>query len=494
MITILTTIDHKISIEKMIATVDRLDELVTVSTGGLQVKASEKLITVENNTIQCNIDWHDTEVPILFQDHALNEGNLLAIVHYKLGNQQRAFEFIQNDNPLHNELLAGTYLQYEYAFSQPLNEAIQKTSLHNAAVVYHYGAQETPSDLETAQAKYERALKDNVSDEVKAFTSKHYVNFLLDAGDFKSAETVAEAYLTEGLSNEAKNALLIQKANAMIGQLLVPYNTEKLDAILNILQDGIEFYEEKQLNINAALLAVDASEMANYKSDFITAKELINKAILHFRNAEIPEFLGEATLKKAILLYTWSKNGSPQYYKAAINAFQDSLKVFKRDTHPRKFADIHHNLALIYSEIPVSPEEKPIWTAFCASSFKEVLAFYNKKEYPYEFAMASHNYATALIDFPEAKLHDNLAKANRLFKDALSVRTAESFPFERALTRLNQLELAWRSHNENSAQEQVKISEMEQMAKEIKTLVTDRQLLTQANEHLTRIEQLKTLI
>ena len=193
-------------------------------------------------------------------------------------------------------------------------------------------------------------------------------------------------------------------------------------------------------------------------------------------------------------MYTWSKNGSPQYYKAAINAFQDVLKVFKRDTHPQKFADVHHNLALIYSEIPVGVEEKPMWTAFCASSFKEVLAFYTKEEYPYEYAMASHNYATALMHFPPAKIHDNLEKAARLFEEAIEVRTAERYPFERALTLMNQLELGWLTHNETSDAELKKYEEMKAKAKEVKTLVTDMDLIAQADNHLRELEKVKSLI
>ena len=168
--------------------------------------------------------------------------------------------------------------------------------------------------------------------------------------------------------------------------------------------------------------------------------------------------------------------------------------MFKRDTHPQKFADVHHNLALIYSEIPVSSEEKPIWTAFCASSFKEVLKFYTKEDYPYEFAMASHNYATALMSFPEAKLHNNLDKAFGMFEDALSVRTGVAYPFERALTLVNQLELYWIMHNENSEEEAKKYNAMLNKANEIPQLVTDSALIEKANEHIEALKNLKTIL
>jgi hypothetical protein len=151
-------------------------------------------------------------------------------------------------------------------------------------------------------------------------------------------------------------------------------------------------------------------------------------------------------------------------------------------------------MALIYSEIPVSPEEKPMWTAFCASSFKEVLAFYTKEKYPYEHAMASHNYATALMHFPPAKIHNNLEKAAGLFNEALEIRTASKYPFERALTLLNQLELGWLTHNENSSEELKKYEEMKAKAEEVKTLVDDEDLITRADLHLKELEKVKSLI
>ena len=277
-------------------------------------------------------------------------------------------------------------------------------------------------------------------------------------------------------------------------QLKLPYDKNKLVEIQELQQASIAFYEERELKVNAGLILIDASEIANFQEDFISSKNYINKAILAFKEADIPEFLGEAGLRKATLLYTWSKNGSPQYYKPAINAFQDTLKVFKRDTHPQKFADIHHNLALIYSEIPVSSEEKPIWTAFCASSFKEVLAFYTKEKYPYEYAMASHNYATALMNFPEAKLHNNLDKAFGLFEDALSVRSEKEYPFERALTLLNQLELYWLMHNEDEKAEKEKYHQMLEKATSITTIVEDENIIEQANQHLNQLKNLKTIL
>ncbi|CAN0592968.1 unnamed protein product, partial [Ectocarpus sp. 12 AP-2014] len=341
---------------------------------------------------------------------------------------------------------------------------------------------------------FSKALSRAENDEIKVFTAKHYLNLLLDSGELKEAKQLVEEQLSIAISEDAKNAMNTHLAGILMAELEVPYNKEKLDKVHDIQLATIAYYETKGLKVQAGMLLVDAAEVANFKEDYITSKELINKAIHYFKQEDIPEFLGEAGFKKAVLLYTWSKNGSPQYYKAAINAFQDVLKVFKRDTHPQKFADVHHNLALIYSEIPVDAEEKAMWTAFCASSFKEVLAFYTKDKYPYENAMACHNYATALMDFPPAKIHDNLKKAAGLFNDSLEVRTAHEYPFERALTLLNQLELGWLTHNKDSSEELKKYEDMKAKAEEVKILVSDTNLISQANDHLKELEKVKSLI
>ncbi len=492
MITILTTISNKQSITEAINSIDRLTELVDVVSHESEINPTSKLIVVNDNSIKIALDWYDTEPPYLISSVPFSSENLLAIVFYKLGNQQKAFEFVSEENSLYNELLIATHLQFGYDISEAMFSKV--VSIHNQCVIHHYGNYVNRCTAEELKKLYVEAIETTSNDELKIFTAKHYSNFLLDGNAYSEAEQLMRSLVNKAISNEAKITLDIQLATALMAQLKLPYDKNKLEEISELFQIGINFYETNGQKINAGLLYVDASEIANFQKNYILSKDLINKAILYFKEEDIPEFLGEAGLRKATLLYTWSKNGSPQYYKPAINAFQNTLKVFKRDTHPQKFADVHHHLALIYSEIPVSSEEKPIWTAFCASSFKEVLKFYTKENYPYEYAMASHNYATALMSFPEAKLHNNLDKAFGLFENALGVRTAEMYPFERALTLVNQLELYWIMHNEDSEEESKKYNIMLKKANEIPQLVTDNNLVEKANEHIGALKNLKTIL
>ena len=494
MLTILTKTNNETIIKSIIHSIDRLNELVEIVTNENLAQSSNKILVISDNLISASLDWNDTEPPYLFPELSFSKENLLGIIFYKLGNHQKAFEFISEENPVYNHLLIATHLQFGYDITEDMCAFVELGSLHNRCIIEQYGTIKLRRDVIALKTLYAEAIANAPNDELRLFTIKHFVNFLLDTNAYAEAEKVLRLAIPRAISSESKNAINTQLASVLMAQLKVPYNLDSLAEIQELQQSSITFYEERELKVNAGLILVDASEIANFQEDFIDSKNYINKAILYFKEADIPEFLGEAGLRKATLLYIWSKNGSPQYYKPAINAFQDTLKVFKRDTHPQKFAEIHHSLALIYSEIPVSSEEKPIWTAFCASSFKDVLGFLTKEQYPYEYAMASHNYATALMNFPEAKLHNNLDKAFGLFEDALTVRTINEYPFERALTLLNQLELYWLMHNENEKAEKKKYNQMVEKATSITEIIDDEDLKERANQHLNQLKNLKTIL
>ena len=493
MILISTTTEQKKNVLDCINSIDRLSELVEVSSD-INTKTGNQCIVIEGTRIFAKLDWHDNRIPFILPEVDFSSNHLLAFVFYLLGNNQRAFEYLTDEDELHKHFLIATQIQFGYVTDIKDIEVVERKSLHNAAIAYNFGKFEVAIGKKKIQDSYENAIREAKNDEFSCYTIKHYVNFLLDMGLAVDAEKLIRPTLLLKSSDAAKNALQVTLSRTMIAQVRMPYKKEALTEILGLLLGTIHFYEANNLIVNAGLQLISASEIASYQNNMTFSKELIEKAIVYFREANVPEFLGEAVLQKAILLYTWSKNGTPGFYKPSINAFQDCLKVFKRDTHPQKFAEIQHNLGLLYSEVPVSSEEKAIWTAFCASAFKEALNYYTKEEHPYEFAMVSHNYASAMMNFPDAKLHNNITKAIGMFDEALSVRTAERYPFERALTLLNQLEFYWLAHNKNMDDEKNTMDTMVRKANEVKKLSKDLDLVEKANKHLAEIENLKQLI
>ncbi len=499
MLTVLTSTDQVVRIANDIQSVDRLNELVQVTDKDENLKDSEKYIEVLDGKIINPLDWNDLEPPFVIPKIDYNRNHLLALVFYKLENHSRITDYLNEDNFLFHHLLVASKLQLGIEINQKDLDTLNSIHSdptdfnfqeHNHCIILAYGNLKNHIEYDNLKILFNKAFKAHVWEIEKKFTLKHYAQFLIDGGDFVEAENLLRPYLIHKESPKLYCELANLLSMALMKQLSVPYDIEKMDEILDLQKTCIEYYEANNLLVKAGLILIDSSEIANFKKDFIFSKECINKAILHFKKLDIPEFLGEAGYRKAILLYTWSKNGSPQYYKPAINAFQDTLKIFKRDTHPQRFADVHHNLALIYSELPVSKEEKPIWTAFCASSFKEVLTIYSKETYPYEYAMACHNYATALMGFPQAKLHNNLTKASDFFEEALRIRTSKDFPFERALTLLNQLELYWLLHNENEEIEKQNYMTMIEKAKSISLLTNEVDIITQANDHLEALKKI----
>ena len=492
MLSIFSITEYLEEVKEITVSVDRLDELVTVfDDSNTDFQGNQKVLIVNNDGIHCALDWHDTEPPYNFGPVEFSEKSLLALIFFKIGNHQKAFEYIAEGSDLYCHFLVVFNLLSGQQITGDQLEFLNRTSAHNCAVVAHYGNTEDDFSFSQLGELYEEALKSAENDELKIYSAKHFISLLLDNGlNDKAMEVVAEMEPFI-ISEESKVTLLGLKSSMMMAELTIPYDRTKIREVEALIDEAITYYEKNGLKTKAGLMLIDASELANFQDDYVISKELISRAITYFKEEEMRDFLGEATVRKAVLLYTWSKNGSPQYYKPSINAYQDALKVFKRDTHPQKFADIHHNLAIIYSEIPVGDNEFVIWSAFSASSFKEAHEYYNKADHPYEYAMICNNYGIALMNYPPAKIHDNHTKAAGYFEEALEIRTKENYPFERAITLLNQLKLFWSVGNESKESELEMFNSMMDKANEVKTLVDEEKLIVQADENIELLNEFK---
>jgi len=117
---------------------------------------------------------------------------------------------------------------------------------------------------------------------------------------------------------------------------------------------------------------------------------------------------------------------------------------------------------------PTKNKKRSIWAALSVSSFNEALNFYNKVDFPYEFAMICNNYANAFTKYPAATKSDNFEKALNYYTETLSVRTANTYPLERAVTLLNYLEASWKVSNSSEAFNWQRFNDMFDKANEIK--------------------------
>ena len=305
------------------------------------------------------------------------------------------------------------------------------------------------------------------------------------------AEAVLQESLKNAISEDAEFALKALLSQVWMEKLSVPYDEEMLTKLKNLLWEALEFYEKNNRKAEAGLLLTDASLIANIAGSFTESLGYISKAIRLFEEENLAELAGNAFIRKGTLLYTWSHNGNPQFYRPALEAYQEALKIFKKEVAPDVFADIHHNLGVLYSEMPDENKKRSIWAAMSSGSFKEALAYYTKDHFPYEFAMICNNYGNAITRFPQMKLADNYNRAIALYQDALTIRTAAHFPYERALTLLNYLEACWLVGDETENFNYQRYEDMLAKAHEIKQLVSDENLLAEADKQLLMLAKLR---
>lgn len=503
MLSIFVTTELIPKIETFIHTEDRLSELVKIHDSmEVRPEANANSLIVDSRGILTALDWQNTSPPYLLSNPLPLEKNiLLALIFSRLDNDEKAWSYLEQHPLLQFDVGVSKRLQYGYQIGlQELNEVVkyidkqndleQYRLLHNSAVVRHYGYLDTEVPYPEIARYYEKALEQATNEEYRAFTAKHYSTLLLDAGELEGAIELLETCIEKAISEEANFSLKAVLTNVWMKQLVVPYDEHLLEKLKSTLWEVLQFFEKQDRNAEAGLLLVDAAHIANISDSFSESLGYISKAIRIFEEEELEELAGNAFLRKGTLLYTWAQNGNPQFYKPAIESYQQALKVFRQELAPDVFADIHHNLAVLYSEIPSETKKRGIWAGVAVASFQEALKFYTKDKFPYEYGMITNNYGNALTKFPQAIHSDNYEKALFQYQEALDVRTPQ-YPYERAITLLNYLETSWNVSNHDDSFNEVRFADMLSKAREVKTLVKEPEMLAEAQKHLDMLAELK---
>jgi tetratricopeptide (TPR) repeat protein len=488
------------TVRRFIESEERLNEVVTLQTIGENNNAENISLIIENQVIRIGLDWYNQLPPYLFSNKiTFKKETLLGMVFGLLGNYEKTWEYLSSEPQLLKDwdifvrLLQGYAIDWQDFTSENTesHEYENYRANHNAAIIRHYVYTEDPDSIDSIENYYQKAIESIDNIDYKAFTVKHFATFFLDAEKLDKAEILLERILLEKLQEDAKFALKSLLVSILIKKLVVPYDKLLVENLKNQLWETFQFYEQKGKKTETGMLLIDASFVANIENSFSESLGYISKAIKYLEEENLTEMVGNALLRKGTLLYTWSKNGNPQFYRPALEAFQEALRIFDRENAPDVFADIHHSLAVLYAEMPDEDKKRSVWAALSSTSFKESLNFYTKENYPYEYAMICNNYANAMTNYPQMKKADNYQKAIELYNEALTIRIAKHFPYERALTLINYLEASWLVGNEEEYFNQERYEEMLTKALEIKNLVADEKLIAEADRHLKDLEKLK---
>ncbi len=501
MISIYATTEYLDAIHKSIHREFRLSELVSVKDFlKHRPEQSAYALIVKNKGIRQPLDWHNALPPYLMPEEVyFSDENLLGLIFAKLGNYEKAHQYLAQENPtlwleidFINRLQNGIPVDPNALVSE-YSEFEEYRLMHNQAIVRHFASGEGDFDLQKTIYFYEEALQAAPNDEFRAFTVKQYAMLLTDIGEWNKAENILTDAIEYAFSAEAKIELKSALSSVWMQKLTVPYDETLLAQIKTTLWEVLEAYENQERSVDAGLILIDASHIANISESFSESLGYISRAIAIFEEENIVELVANAQFRKGTLLYTWAQGGNPQFYRGAMESYQEALKVFTREAAPSVFADIQHHLGVIYSEIPDEVKKKSIWAAISSSSFQEALSFYTKEQYPYEYAMICNSFGNAMTKYPAAVHSDNHEKALFYYQEALNIRTAEEFPTERAITLLNYIEACWYVGNEEDTFNEIRYNDMLQKAQEVLNLASDAHMQADARQHLEKLAKLREI-
>ena len=498
MLSIFATTEHHKQLHETLGKENRLNELVEIH-DFLETRPvpSANSILIKNGEIAFPIDWFNVQPPFLLPETIdLTEENLLGVIFSKLNNFEKTYSYLKDSNPSFlKELDFINRLQQSIPIDP--NELTSHYSpfeeyrlMHNQAILRYYAATSENFDLEKTIYFFEEAIKCSPSEEHAAFTTRQLGLMIIDLQQPSKAAEILESIDQQNISKEAKLELKNTLCQAWLQQLSVPYDKDLLEKLKTSLWEVLKFYEETNRNAELGLLLLDAAHIANISESFSESLGYVTKAIRIFEEEELTELSANAQLRKGTLLYTWAQNGNPQFFKPAVESYHNALKVFTKEEAPDVFADIHHHLAVIYTDMPSEKAKRSIWAGVANSSFTEALDYFNKEDFPYEYGMICNNFGNAFTKFPQAVLTDNFEKSLYYYQEALDVRTP-NIPYERAITLLNFLEASWNVGNNPEEFNESRFEDMVAKAKEVKTLVDNEEMLEEAQKHLDLLKELK---
>jgi hypothetical protein len=490
------------TIKEYIESVDRLSELIEVQQTGEVKQGISSAIYIDENRIHIRPDWLDQRPAIVFPSEIpFNKNYFLGIVFALLGNEEKypqylyvspvlleLFDLIQAitkgeeaDNALSPILKRRTFVHpfENYAFN------------HNIAIALNYGRFSQPINAEAIEAHYTDALELAFEPVYKAYTLKYYAAFLIDNGESKAAYNMLSRQNLNNLHDYPKYSLEKVWCQAALKQLSFPYDEDAISELKDRLWNTLQFFDKNGHKTTAAFLYMDAATIANFSNSYAESLGYISKALTYFKDEWQNEMAAQAQMVRGRLFYDWAQSGNPQFYRSALEAYMEALKIFKKDEAPEVFADIHHQLGVIYAELPDENKKRSIWAALSVTSFNEALEYYNKVEHPYEYGMICNNYANAYHKYPPGGRTDNAEKALWFYNEALDVRPALEYPTERAVTLLNYLDASWKAGNPDTGFNTGRYDDMVARVNEIKTLTDDEQLIAEAEKHIAMLNELE---
>ncbi|MCI4669519.1 MAG: hypothetical protein MRZ79_15400 [Bacteroidia bacterium] len=492
MLTIFVSIEFIPEVEQILLQEDRLNEIVFVR----DIKSPEKIgkfpyLSIIDNEIIIPLRWDNSTPPYLLPSLVpFSKEKLLGLIFHILENDPKAFEYL-NNTELYPAVEQQNKLKYGIPIPSTTEVGDEYRILHNEGVILHYGYAPGLQQRNNPDFYYSHAISRTANGDEAAFSMREMATLFMDQGRKAEAEQVLLRAWEEVISEEGRKNIHLALIKCWMEQLVLPYPEDLLEKIKTGISSCLEYFESNEKTLQVALLLLDATHIANISQSYAEALGYIRRAIDIFEEEGMDMLAASAHLQKGTLLGTWAQNGNPQFFKPAIESYQKTLYTFTKENSPEVFADVQHKLGVLYAEMPDEHKKRGIWAGVSSASFHEALEFYSKEVYPYEYASICNNFANAYVKFPPAIRTDNHVKALYYYQEALEIRTADRYPFERAITLLNYLEASWNVRNDPSSFNVARFDDMIAKAEEARQLVKDSSIITEAERHLENLSLLK---
>lgn len=488
MITIYALPEYINEIKDVISKKERLHELVSVVDMLANKPSPEWLsIQVDKRRIMNFMDWPSSVPPYLLPRLLPYSGDMLmAMIAIRLHNQSWLSELNVDQGLLED---AQNIYCFHNGYQLKLPESVDWRSSLNRATVMHYGITGIQVHISDVRQAYETAVEKATDELEKGYSLIALATFLSDIRADEEAEKLALKALNYDLPEIGHIRAKTLLNQLWMGKVKVPYDQELLFKIKSNMQACVDFYAQQKRKAEEALLLMDGASIAGIEGKYTESLQYITRAIQLFQEEELSDLAFEAQLGKAKLLFNWSQSGNPQFYAAGLKEYQNLLKKYA-DMPPAIKADISHDLAVIYTEMPKDESKEGIWMGVANQAFQEALSYYTKEAFPYEYAMISNNMGNALSTMQFSTGELDLHKALECYEEALSVRD-HSMPYERAITLLNYLQTSWYLKDEEDGIDIDRLEDMKAKANEISSLVNDKEMVERASEHIAALQDLQ---
>jgi tetratricopeptide (TPR) repeat protein len=270
--------------------------------------------------------------------------------------------------------------------------------------------------LDPSQAAYD-ALRPDLDAELAV---------LLDGAAF-TAGLLDSAPEPVGLDGELLAVALLNRA----ADALEHRGSDEVQALLEL---AVEAAEPVLPALAAQLLGTLAGFAPNGGAE-IFARAL---ALLpHGPNAPQTQVRAELLYGRGVALQATADGRGP-VLKEAVRCYQQSLVVFRRETHPHVFAEAQTNLALCYLAMPMADAGDKLKLGIAVQALRDALEVWTRETEPERWASVTLNLANALQYLPSTHQEENLAESVGHYEELLAVRDPAHDPLGYARVLANQ--------------------------------------------------------